>query len=230
VKESALPEVRYEIKFAGSELLREQLRFALRTHPAGFRIAYPSRQVNNVYFDTYNYDAYWDNLAGASVRTKVRYRWYGDSLEPICGALELKDKRNLLGWKRTYKVDESPYVHDARWRVIQEKVKDQLPEEGRQWLDTNPQPVLINSYLRAYFISSDERIRVTLDWNQAVWDQRFSSCLNLKKRGNMPRTVVLEIKGSAEDRKLAAHVLQDLPVRISRFSKYVVGVQAVSGT
>ena len=222
-------EQRYEVKFVVSELLREQVGHWLRIQRGGFRTAYPPRQVNNIYFDTFGYDAYWENLVGASARTKVRYRWYGESLEPASGALELKCKRNLYGWKRIYEIDSSPYAHGAHWRHVRESIERQLPEEARKWMEAHPQTVLVNSYRRAYFVSSDGRVRATLDWNQVVWDQRFNSYPNFTRPANMPKSVVLEIKCARRDRELASQALQGLPTRVSRHSKYVVGVRAISG-
>ena len=73
-------EERHEVKFAAyATAIRGMLRHWLHMHPAGFFSPYPERQVNNVYFDTWDYRAYAENLAGVSERSKVRYRWYGDS-------------------------------------------------------------------------------------------------------------------------------------------------------
>ena len=87
---------RYEIKFVANELELNKILNWINNHSAKFVSSYPNRQVNNIYFDTYNYSCYEENLSGASSRAKVRYRWYGASQFPEKGVLEVKLKRNAL--------------------------------------------------------------------------------------------------------------------------------------
>jgi hypothetical protein len=226
---SLLEDGRYEVKFVTGDPMAWKLRHWLKLHPAGFRVAYPARRVNNVYFDTDDFTTYWENLTGISARTKVRYRWYGERLEPGPGGLELKGKRNSLGWKRIFPVVESPWRPGASWRAIRRNLLASLPHLGRLWLEEHPIPVLINSYRREYYVSADGLVRVTLDLDQGVWDQRFSPHPNLTRAANLPRCVVVEAKCARGDRDLASRVLQGIPIRVSRHSKYVTGVRAVSG-
>ena len=58
--------LRHEVKFAAYVIDYADLRHWLHMHPAGFRPAYPDRRVNNIYFDTWDYRAYAENLAGVS--------------------------------------------------------------------------------------------------------------------------------------------------------------------
>ena len=218
---------RLEIKFVSYEINYHTLLHWLRMHPAGFVAPYPDRRVNNIYFDTHNYLAFTDNLSGASSRTKVRYRWYGESLGPDVGTLEIKNKRNYFGWKLRYKVSEAPYREDANWRAIRKLLLEQLPPDGRKWLDANPLPVMINRYLRKYYLSSDGKVRATIDTQQAVWDQRFKPSPNLTRSANLARTLVIEFKFDRKDRDLTSRILQGIPLRVSRHSKYINGVRAI---
>lgn len=222
-------ESRYEIKFSASEVHRARLEQWLHTHPAGFRTAFPARWVNNIYFDSFDYDAVWENLSGVSNRTKIRFRWYGESLNTRPGAIELKCKRNLFGWKRVHRLDEDLGLGSKSWREIYSGLRKAIPEDLRCYLDAHPLVVLINRYRRRYFVSGDGRIRATVDWKQAVWDQRCNAYPNLDRPANMPRSVILEIKFDRGDRELASRVLQTLPIRVGRHSKYVVGVRAITG-
>ena len=81
-------ELRHEVKFAAYAIEYESLCHWLRMHPSGFVKSYPDRQVNNVYFDSWDYRAFAENLAGISQRSKVRYRWYGNDEGPMCFAHE----------------------------------------------------------------------------------------------------------------------------------------------
>jgi len=222
-------DARFEIKFVGYSVLYDTLVNWLQLHPIGFRVPYPDRQVNNVYFDTYDYDAYAENLSGASARTKVRYRWYGQSQTPASGTLEVKRKRNYFGWKLRYNVHYLRYAPKASWHDIRRAMVEQVPIEAKHWLDTNPLPVLINRYYRNYFVSADGKVRATIDTHQQVWDQRFTSRPNFNHRASSADTLVVEFKFDRKDQHLANQTLQGIPLRVSRHSKYVNGTRAIQG-
>ncbi len=220
-------DARMEIKFVGYSVNYNTVLNAIRMHPAGFVVPYPDRQVNNVYFDTFDYFALAENLSGVSSRTKLRYRWYGDSLTPDSGALEVKCKRNYFGWKLRYNVHNLRYRSRASWRAIRRAMVEQVPAEAKQWLDCNPLPVLINRYTRNYFVSSDGRMRATIDTRQEVWDQRYDSRPNFNLKANLADTVVVEFKFDRELQRMASKLLQGFPLRVSRHSKYVNGTTAI---
>lgn len=219
---------RYELKFVGRSSEHQRLRGWLRTHDAGFRTAYPDRIVNNIYFDSYDYHAYGQNLSGASQRTKLRYRWYGESVTPDRGELELKCKRNFFGWKLRAPVTEAPYRPGDSWGQIRRRMMTQAGPEGRQWLGACPFPVLVNRYLREYFVSADDRVRATIDVGLEIYDQRYKPAPNLTRRANIAPTMVIEFKFARDDREYASDVIQGIPIRVSRHSKYMIGVAAIA--
>ncbi len=217
---------RHEVKFTSLPLRYGDLAQWVRLHPAGFYSPYPPRRVNNVYFDDYCLVAYHENLVGDSARSKVRVRWYGETLHPESGVLEVKRRRNLLGWKLSYPTGPLDFAADG-WRTLRRKLRGGLCGEARLWLDANPQAVLINRYEREYFVSRDGKVRVTLDAHQRVFDQRFGERPNLTRRANLPATVVVEFKFAREDFSLGSRAIQGFRVRASRNSKYVIGVQSL---
>ncbi len=219
-------DLRYEVKFVASPLGLATLERWIRDHPAGFRVAYPARQVNSAYFDDHDLSAYAENLSGVSARTKVRFRWYGEDDGSPSGVLELKCKRNRLGWKRSHPVAALPLA-GVSWREILRKLRDQVHPEARLALDAHPVVVLVNRYWRQYWVSQDGRVRITLDARQRVYDQRRSATPNLERPVNLPDTPVLEIKGAFQDRARVELAIQGVPLRVSRHSKYVVGVQRI---
>ena len=221
-------EERHEIKFAGYSIEYDRLRQWLMLHPDGFVSPYPDRQVNNVYFDTYDYRAYAENLAGVSERSKLRYRWYGDSAGPVQGSLEVKQKRNHFGWKLRYPVAEPPWHEGASWRQIRSNLREQLPYEGRLWLDQNPLPAMLNRYQRQYFVTSDGLVRATIDVNQQVYDQRYGAAPNFSRSAVMQDTLVVEFKFAREDRQKVVAMLRGFPLRIGRHSKFMNAMRAVS--
>jgi hypothetical protein len=104
------------------------------------------------------------------------------------------------------------------WRSIRENIKNQISDEGRFWIDSNPFPILINRYQRIYFVSRDEKIRITIDTNQAVWDQRFKSKPNFINKANIPDILIVEFKFDRRDREYASKSIQGIPLRVSRHS------------
>jgi len=218
-----------EIKFASYKVNLERVLAWIKMHSAAFYSPHPDRWVNNVYFDTYGSAAYVQNLSGASSRVKLRYRWYGQAQEPGPGVLEVKCKRNYFGWKIRFPCsDLAAGAQSDDWRDINRRLCDILPHEGRLWLQTYPAPTILNRYLRRYFVSHDERIRVTVDTDQCVWDQRYKSAPNYDQQSQLPDTLVVEVKFAREDRDLASVIIQTMPIRVSRHSKFMNGVRAVS--
>ncbi len=219
-------DARFEIKFVVYESKLHEIEKWIKLHPACFLKHHPERTIHNIYFDTHNYDAFDENLSGVSRREKLRYRWYGDSITPESGRLELKIRRNLLGWKEIFNISEAPYVNGANWCSIINRLKQQTTLRERLWLHANPFPILINIYDRNYYISADGKMRLTIDMSFKVWDQRFKSLPNFKHASHVARTVVIEIKCDHNHGKIASQILQGFPARVGRHSKYMTGVKS----
>jgi len=225
---AGVPEdARMEIKFVGYRVNYDTVLNALRMHPLGFTVPYPDRQINNVYFDTFEYSALAENLSGVSSRTKVRYRWYGGSKCPSSGALEIKCKRNFFGWKLRYKAKNLIAQSTTSWQEIRQAMVQQMSAEAKQWLDNRPLPVFINRYTRNYLVSSNGKMRATIDTRQEVWDQRYASHPSFILKANLPDTLVVEFKFDRELQPMASKLLQGFPLRVSRHSKYVNAVLAI---
>jgi len=219
-----LDDLRYEIKFVVPITESYRLTAWVRAHTAAFGIAYPPRRVNNVYYDSYGLDTYEENLSGVSERTKIRLRWYGADSERLSGKLELKMKRNRLGWKNSFPIKDLMF-YGRSWQRITRDLRQQLPTEGRSWLDDHPEPVLINRYLRQYHVSRNGRIRITLDTELSAYDQRLARSPNRTARTNLPDVMVLEAKADSSHFGELGDVISSMPSRVGRFSKYVSGLQ-----
>ncbi len=218
---------RHEMKFVSFAGNLALVLNWVKMNPGMFFQPYPDRWVNNVYFDSYHYGAFQDNLTGVSQRTKIRYRWYGQSLQPGPGRLEVKKKRNLYGWKLTQNIKERPYVAGNRWRDVQSNLLNSLDADKKIWLQENPFPILINQYHRRYFISEDQKIRITVDTKQMVFDQRYKSVPNFKRQALISETLILEVKFDRQDNQLGSELIDSLPIRVSRNSKYAIGAFAI---
>lgn len=224
-----LEDARYEIKFVTTEERLDLLLKWIRLHPARFESAYNDRHINNIYFDTYNYFAYTENVSGVSTRNKVRYRWYGKSKFPEVGKLEVKCRRNVYGWKKTFPIKRLPDLVDSN--ILFSDFKDSLIKdlkEERYWLDHNPHPVILNRYKRKYYISSDGKVRITVDTGLVVYDQRYKPYINVTSKTNIPQTIIVEVKTNRENRDRLSQVINGIPIRVSRNSKYVNAVTCLN--
>ena len=217
---------RIEVKFIGDELEYQRLRTWIRIHPSGFRQPYSPRRINNVYFDPHSHTSLETSLDGSSERWKVRYRWYGQSPLPAPGKLEIKCKRNVYGWKLSFPANVTIERSQSQWHQTVHKLTAELPPVARLWLQQAPRPLLINRYEREYFETSDGHVRLTLDTDESVYDQRYGSTINTERPSNIPRLIIVEVKCSREFRQQASDIIQSLPLRVSRHSKFVKGVLA----
>jgi hypothetical protein len=227
-------DLRYEVKMVCDRSLLPQARSWIRLHPAGFVVAYPPRRVNSLYIDTPHLSSLNDNLEGLSLRQKLRLRWYGDEMTNIQPYLELKQKRDLLGRKERHLL---PCELDMTlpWREILQIIRAETRFLRKQsdknlvsMLQTVTQPTL-NHYQREYYVTADGAIRVTLDFDQAAYDQRLSLRPNLHIRLPINDTVVIEVKTDQEHAERLQEIAGRFPVRRSRNSKYAGGLLTALG-
>jgi len=224
-----IPEdARQEIKFVTNHFNYDRVIQWIKFNEYGFFQSYPDRLINNIYFDTYDYDLYAANISGQSERIKIRFRWYGENQYPSSGCLEIKNRRNFFGWKNIYPVSNGAFNFDDNWRTIIKKICNQVPREASELL-LSCQPVIINRYKRSYFVSIDNKVRITVDQNQKVFDQRYKCFPDLGLRPVSQDSIVIEAKFNRNDKNIAGNVLQDFPVRVSRNSKFMNSVDIVSG-
>jgi hypothetical protein len=127
-----------------------------------------------------------------------------------------------------YDVDEVFSGQEKSWREMQTDLIEQLPMEARQWLTTNPVPVLINRYQRKYFSTRNEKVRITLDSDLRIYDQTRNPYPNYSFQANIPKTFVLEVKFPRGLRNKASQIIRDIPIRVSRHSKYIVGFNSIN--
>lgn len=219
---------RYEVKFVAMATEMPRLCRWIRLHKEGFLMSFPDRTVNNAYFDSNDYDAYGDSLSGASIRRKLRYRWYGESRVPDCGVLEVKLRRSQFGSKYLYPVATSPITDGPNWRSILTSIRRQVPLAARLLLDYHSFPVLINRYTRQYFISTDGSLRITVDTGLSIYDQRYKSLPNTTRKATTPDVLILECKADQDLHDRISDAIANLPIRVSRFSKYGTGVTALT--
>ena len=126
----SLDQLRHEIKFVAKAAERDFVLQWVHSHWAGFVEPYPPRRINNVYFDSHELSAFHENLSGTSWRSKVRWRWYGDTLTPDRGTLEIKRRRGGLGWTLSFKTGGADLTA-RRWADVRRTIRADLPPVGR---------------------------------------------------------------------------------------------------
>lgn len=217
--------LRYELKLASDNLSPAQARTWLRLHPEGFQVAYPTREINNLYLDTFDLKNFNDNLTGLSARQKLRLRWYGvlEGSLVVNPVLELKLKENMLGEKKRQQLAmvldmTRPYAE------ILKGIRSHVDQQWRSRLLAFTRPALINRYRREYYVSPDGAVRATIDYDLISYDQRIGSRPNLDRRLPLPAQVVIEVKSAPEHYQRLQRVMGYFPIPRTRSSKYVSGV------
>lgn len=218
------PERRYERKYALPVAARHTVLERLRRHPAWFAPAYAPRFVNSLYFDTPSFRHYQENVDGIARREKVRIRWYGDLLGPVASPrAERKAREGSVGWKQVTPLPDfelkpgTTGTELSRWLA---------PPASRDPLDHALEPVLMTRYQREYWISRDGRFRVTIDAN--VTYHRIARLRNLFLGPDRDAwSSIVELKYDVADDEDGREVARGLPFRMTRSSKYVLGIDRV---
>lgn len=217
---------RYERKFVIAGNDARDLEAIVRTHPLMFRKSYPPRYVNNIYLDTAGWRHYGDHVSGVGRRRKVRVRWYGACRVSIeRPTLEFKVRTGEVGCKLQHVL--APFCFQGPYTALDylaQVEKSHLPCAVRSTL-SGLRPVLANRYRREYFESADRCFRLTLDFEMSYFDPIRPSQSVREPYTDREQTIV-ELKYSANKNQPLAHRAR-LPFRLSRFSKYVQGVQRV---
>ena len=207
---------RHEYKYTITDLGLEAVFNAVRFHPKGFKKAYPDRQVNNYYMDNDALSFFYQNIDGISVRRKFRYRWYDKLQEQSKVVLETKFKENELGWK-SHHITQSSFLK-SRQKLIKHF-------NGLRLVEDYFVPQLYNSYLRSYFISHDEKFRLTIDRQQQFGipyyaDQAYKIVQRIPD-------IVLELKFDQDHSQELNDVTSFIPYLRTKNSKYSNGIQAL---
>ena len=181
-----------------------------------FNTQYPKRRVNSIYFDSSNYSSIRQNLDGVSNKKKIRVRWYGEENILIKPLLEVKSKKSSETRKEIYKINE---LNDLKFpnlknlEIIKNVINNKIKPKKIIY------PVLSTHYDRQYFISSNGKIRATVDYNLKSIFLKNQSQLDIKK--NFSFTCILELKYATKSDKYVRQNLKEITLRLSKNSKFV---------
>lgn len=206
--------MRYERKYKVDNIALSVVLQTLKLHPASFRKIYPNRRVNNIYFDTPDYNTFQDNVDGVANRKKYRVRWYNDNPTDIQNPkFEIKIKSNQLGDKKIFPVQSFKINQTTN-------LQNEVLAHCNNCIALSP--TLFNTYNRAYFGTSNGKFRITIDTNLAyhsMMNAHVFSQFSHKEDG-----VVIELKYEEEYDDEAQFVMQHLGWRQTKSSKYVSGM------
>ena len=209
---------RFERKFIFKHTSTKNIETLIKLNKVGFHEIFGERYINNIYFDTINFDNYYDNIDGISNRVKYRIRWYDDFfLNSKDAVFEIKSRKGLLVNKealflKNFQLNENLDLS----RYLKKKYEFQRKEFCHNY---NLFPVLINRYKRRYFLSRDKKYRATIDSNIKA----SSICMHTKFNviPIYESSVILELKYDMENDSKANSITNCFKTRLHKNSKYV---------
>ena len=192
----------------------QEVREVLRVIPGSFQVAYPDRWINSIYLDGPGFEALQENLGGISQREKYRIRWYGDLRQLVENpTLEKKIKNNQLGTKEH---TDLPAIDLRRHLDLNTLLRQHTP------IGPALQPVVIVRYLRSYLVSQDQLVRATIDRHLEYYP--FNGPNPVWHNPMQDPAVVLEIKYDQHIQERIDQILQAIPFRLTKNSKFVSGL------
>ena len=167
---------------------------------------HPMRQINSIYYDNKNFDAFNDSEEGIVPRSKYRYRWYGDKKKILNnGHIEIK---------KTFEFHKEKSVKAFKFKKISE-IKNYFSGLCSQEFI----PICQVSYQRIYYRNFNG-LRFTYDFNITIKRPN----LNLFKPINEK---IFEIKYPSDmPNDLFSSMLGDKKTRFSKYNKAVLELYA----
>ena len=214
---------RYERKYVLEFISAEDAELLIRLCPRYFRQVHPDRYINNVYLDSATLRCYWENLDGVSPRFKQRIRWYGDLHQDNAQAtLEIKRKYNAVGDKIRVSLGPFNSAEDINDDGVARLLRSAGSDRPYMSHGVGFKCVLVNRYLRRYYATFDGLFRATIDR-----ELRFYPVEGGRRMSEMAvyaNAAIVEIKYARDHDALAREILEYLPFRPARVSKYVHGI------
>lgn len=206
---------RIERKWALHNATKSQFLIAILRNKLCFTKEYEPRKVNSIYFDDSNLNSLYENINGNTLKAKYRVRWYGNCKKIVNPQFEIKMKKGILSKKRVFKLENRfDHMNDETLKYLTAEVNKILK------LKKNINPVLSTHYERDYFISSNKKIRCTLDNNLESIQLGYLKNYLIKKKFYR---LVLEMKYNSEYDGYVRKNLKNLnDSRLSKNSKYLL--------
>lgn len=192
--------------------------YQLGLYPA---TAFPDRKISSAYYDTADFSDYFDNISGDARRCKTRIRWYNDDISNL--TLEFKIKNNKASRKQTLSLENTQRADPRTREGLRHIFADDALVRERALLE-RLQPTLEVQYQRQYFVL-DTDLRMTVDLSQKF---RRLYPVPMADMRSSPVFAVVEFKYPAANAALMRKLMRNLPERIFRHSKYVIGMDCTA--
>ena len=207
-------DLRIERKFSFGKSKEDELnKFLLLNN---FKKSFGKRKVNSIYLDTHSYNNVLDNINGINDREKLRIRWYNEDFNNF--SIEIKQKNKFCILKKITKINSKISKHN----YISD-FKDHFINKYKKNLKFNYRFVLLVSYIRGYWISENEKIRATVDYN-ILTKPIIKSNIDIK----IPDTI-LEFKFAPQNEPYFREFFykRRFNFRVQKFSKYINAFSAL---
>ena len=205
---------RYERKYTLKKINLN--KFLAELFKNNYKKIYKKRFINNIYFDTYNYDLLNHNIEGLSERKKIRIRWYGQTFGLSKKTIELKIKSEFLNTKKSLSIGKFKINSFEEITKFNDYVVDNvlLKKDFKFYNEIiNKNPVILNRYQRSYYLSPKNDVRVTIDS-----DLNFYSPITKIK--SFEKNIIVEIKYKSDVD--FSNNFNNLT--LTRYSKYAQGL------
>jgi hypothetical protein len=186
-----------------------------------------SYRVNSLYFDTPDYDTFWDKEAGLADRKKLRLRYYGERLGPeVPVFVEIKRKHFELVIKDRVSVKPDEVRGVRLQREFRELAKNgsnaDFAGELSWFMNRNSlRPKIFIAYKRTALLSRrNKEFRVTID-EDIIAREQFSLDRTASRKADIYRGgVVVEVKYENVLPAWFHRILQKFELQRLAFSKY----------
>ena len=181
-----------------------------------FKKHHPKRRVNSIYFDTSNYASIRENLDGVSNKKKIRLRWYGNTDRITKPILEIKSKKGFETKKENIKISELDnliFRSLKNLEIIQNKINERIKTKKTIY------PILTTNYDREYYISYNDKIRATVDYNLKSRFLKNLTQMDIIK--NFTKVCILELKYPIKSDQYVRSNLKHITLRLSKNSKFI---------
>jgi SPX domain protein involved in polyphosphate accumulation len=190
-------------------------------------VPFPQRHINNIYLDSPGLACFYAHVNGTRERFKLRIRWYGAEsglvAQPV---LEVKRKTGAVGTKERYPLEPFEFGPRFRFDALRRAIQARVSSSAIASLLGDVEPSLFNRYRRSYFLSADGRFRLTVD--SELGFRPLGPLRVAAQRGHAAGgAIIVELKSDVGDD--ASRIVQRLPYRLSKYSKYVQGIGRLYG-
>ena len=232
--------VRRELKFLLPCSVRDELRRAVRRHagldPFCARWRPHGYVVRSVYFDTVDYEFYFEKIDGVRVRKKLRVRAYDGAGADDTAFIEIKRKVGCCGFKERLALPLARVDTALNGKAPEQVLPDpsfrhrKVLGKVRYLMHVKElRPVVLVTYVREAFVGQDDaRQRVTFDGNirSLLAPQLEQIGEEVGMREFAGTHFVLELKFDGPLPGWMLRLIRDFDLARGPYSKYCQGLDA----